>query len=173
MLRQAKIYGLLNKKNKDINPELTLEVITHLSLLPLEYKGNIDYLLKKIEILSKQYPLYYNLIKPYIIDTKLKYFKDGSFNYNKFPKDIRSNSILERYNKTIKTELGEKRACNWVIFLNFINKEIIRINEILSKNENINVLFNSKTTKFGKEKYNNKINNEISNINNIIPEKLI
>ena len=43
-------------------------------------------------------------------------------------------------------ELGEKRTCNWVIFLYFINKEIIRINEILSKNDNINVLFNSKTT---------------------------
>lgn len=54
-------------------------------------------------------------------------------------------------------ELGEKRTCNWVIFLNLINKEIIRINEILSKNDNINVLFNSKTTKFWKEKYNNKI----------------
>ena len=59
-----------------------------------------------------------------------------------------------------------------MIFLNFINKEIIRINEILSKNENINVLFNSKTTKFGKEKYNNKINNELSNLNSIIPEKI-
>ena len=29
-----------------------------------------------------------------------------NFNYYKFPKDIRSNSILERYNKTIKEELG-------------------------------------------------------------------
>ena len=154
---------------KNINPELTLEVITQLSLLPLKYKGNIDYLLIKIEILSKQYPLYYNLIKSYIIDTKLKYFKDGSFKYDKFPKDIRSDSILERYNKIIKTELGEKRTCNWVIFLNFINKEINRINEILSKNDNINVLFNSKATKFGKEK--NNFNNEISKLNIIIPEK--
>ena len=57
-------------------------------------------------------------------------------------------------------------------FLIFINKEIIRINEILSKNENINVLFNRKTTKFWKEKYNNKINNEISNLNSIIQEKI-
>ena len=65
LLREAKICGLINRKNKNINPELTLEVITQLSLLPLEYKGNIDYLLNKIEILSKQYPLYYNLIKSY------------------------------------------------------------------------------------------------------------
>ena len=95
LLREAKILGLLNIKNKNINPKLALKAITQLSLLPLVYKGNIDYLLNKIEILSKQYPFYYNLIKPYIIDTKLKYFKDGSFNYNKFPKDIRSNSILK------------------------------------------------------------------------------
>ena len=88
MLSEAKICGLLNRKNKNINPELTLELITQLSLLPLKYKGNIDYLLNKIEILSKQYPLYYKLIKPFIIDTKLKYFKDGSFNYNKYLKDI-------------------------------------------------------------------------------------
>ena len=53
LLREAKICGLLNRKNKNINPEITLEVITQLSLLPLEYKGNIDYLLNKIEILSK------------------------------------------------------------------------------------------------------------------------
>ena len=37
-------------------------------------------------------------------------------------------------------ELGEKRTCNWVVFLNFINRELERINNILSKNENINVL---------------------------------
>ena len=53
-----------------------------------------------------------------------------AFNYNVFPPDIRSNCILERYNKIIKTELGSKRNCNWVIFLNFINKELDRLNEI-------------------------------------------
>ena len=44
----------------------------------------------------------------YFYDNKIKYFEDNSYNYNIFPKDIRSNSILERYNKTIKSELGEK-----------------------------------------------------------------
>ena len=105
----------------------------------------------------------------------MKYFKDDSYNYNKFPKDIRANSILERYNKTVKKDLGTKRTCNWVIFLNFINNEINRINEQLSKNENINVLYNSKLTKFGTEKYSNtnKIekgkdnNNESNNIVNL------
>ena len=106
------------------------------------------------------------MIKGYFYDNKIKYFEDNSYNYNIFPKDIRSNSILERYNKTIKSELGEKRTCNWVVFLNFINRELERINTILSKNENINVLYQMKYSKFGIEKYANKNNN------NIIQEKI-
>ena len=101
-----------------------------------------------------QYPNYSNYIVNYFIEYKFKYFQDGSYDYTKFPPDIRSNSILERYNKIVKNELGEKRTCNWVIFLNFINKEIERIKEKLSKNENINVHYSEKNTKFGKLKYN-------------------
>ena len=86
---------------------------------------------------------------------KLKYFEDGSYDYSKFPNDIRSNSILERYNKIIKTNLGDKRTCNWVKFMNFINNEILRINELLNKNENINIAYMKKKTKFGLGKYNN------------------
>ena len=166
LLREAKILGLLNPKNKKVDPELTLEVITQLSFLPVEYNGDIKYLENKINILAKQYNNYNNFINGYFMQTKLKYFKDGSFNYNKFPKDVRANSILERYNRTIKNELGAKRSCNWVVFLNFINKEIIRMSDILSKNENINVLYESKNTKFGKEKFSRgKDNNIIIEIN--------
>ena len=114
----------------------------------------------KVQSISFQYPKYYNLINQYFLDVKLKYFEDGSYNYNAFPMDIRSNSILERYNKIVKTELGEKRTCNWVVFLNFINKELIRIKDILSKNENKNILFESKHTKFGINKYNTVITNQ-------------
>ena len=85
-----------------------------------------------------QYPKYYHNLCTYNLDTKLQYFEDGSYDYNKFPKDIRANSVLERYNRTIKQYLGEKKTCNWVVFLNFINNEILRIKEILGKNENIN-----------------------------------
>ena len=92
-MREAKIMGLLNQKNNKVSPEITLEVITQLAILPLEYNSNINYLEKKCDILAKQYNNYDNLIKAYFIDTKLKYFKDGSFNYNKFPRDVRSNSI--------------------------------------------------------------------------------
>ena len=52
-----------------------------------------------------QYPKYFNNLCSYFLDTKLKYFEEGSYDYNKFPKDIRSNSVLERYNRTIKQYL--------------------------------------------------------------------
>ena len=41
----------------------------------------------------------------------------------------------------MKKELGEKRACNWVNFIQFINKELNRINEILDKNSNVFTIF--------------------------------
>ena len=37
--------------------------------------------------------------------------------------------------------------------MSFINKEIYRINDFLGKNENINVIYSQKNTKFGKQKY--------------------
>ena len=178
LMREARVLGLFNPKNNNINPETTLEVITQLSLLPIEYDGNINYLIQKLDILSKQYPNYYNMINGYFKETKLKYFQDDSYNYNQFPKDIRANSILERYNNIVKRDLGEKRTCNGVIFLNFINNEIIRINNELIVNQNINVLYNAKNTKFGLEKYNkidnnDKLNNAFTNeIHELIKENI-
>ena len=46
-----------------------------------------------------------------------------------------------------------------MVFLNFINKELIRIKDILAKNENKNVLFERKHTKFWINKYNTVIIN--------------
>ena len=160
-LREAKALGLLNKNNDKINQETTIEVIKQLAMLPLEYNGDINYLKNKLNIIISQYPKYYKMIENYFLDVKLKYFIDGSYNYNLFPPDIRSNRILEKYNKIIKTELGSKRNCNWVIFLNFINRELDRINEKLSKNENINVLYKSKQTKFWIKKFININNKEL------------
>ena len=109
-MREAKILGLINKKNKKIDPNITIEIITQLSMLPLEYNGDLDYLKNKLEIISKQYPNNYNGIYDYLIENKFKYFQNNSYNYGLFTKDIRQNSILERYNKSIKEELGEKRT---------------------------------------------------------------
>ena len=116
LLRESKVLGLFNKNNKNINPETTIEIIKQLAILPIKYKGDINYLKNKINIIKSHYPIYYNMIENYFLEAKLKYFIDGSYNYNKFPMDIRSNSILERYNKIIKTELAVKRILNWVFF---------------------------------------------------------
>jgi hypothetical protein len=145
--------GLFNSKNKKIDTEITYQIISELSILPLQYKGDLNRLKNQLNIILLQFPEYYKNLTKYFIDCKLKYFKDGSYDYTKFPPDIRSYSILERYNKIIKNELGIKRVCNWVIFMIFINKEIFRINDLLGKNENINVIYSQKNTKFGKQKY--------------------
>ena len=95
-MSQAKICGLLNKKNPKIDTNITFKVITQLCILPLTYNGNMEYLKNQINIILLQYPEYYKNLCFYFLDTKLKYFEDGSYDYNKFPKDIRSNSVLER-----------------------------------------------------------------------------
>ena len=64
-MREARVLGLFNPNTNKINPETTLEVITQLSLLPIEYDGNINDLLFKLDILTKQYPNYYNMINCY------------------------------------------------------------------------------------------------------------
>ena len=48
------------------------------------------------------------MISGYFYHNKIKFFENNSYNYNIFPKDIRSNSILERYNKTKKIELWKR-----------------------------------------------------------------
>ena len=165
LIREARLMGLLNSKNKNIGINITYEIITQFTLLPINYKGNIENLKKFLNVLVMQYPNYANYIINYFIEYNLKYFQDGSYDYSKFPPDIRSNSILERYNKIVKNELGEKRTCNWVVFMNFIIKELERIKDKLSKNENINVLYSQKNTKFGKLKYT------CTNIKEILTEK--
>ena len=63
LIREAKIIGLINKKNKKINTEITIEVFTQLSMLPLEYNGDIKYLRNKLDLICKQYTIYSNMIK--------------------------------------------------------------------------------------------------------------
>ena len=171
LVRNARTMGLLSKNDKNVDINITFDIITQLTLLPLQYKGNINYVKEKINILILQYPKYYNLLTNYFLTTKMKYFIDGSYNYDLFPKDIRSNSVLERYNKTIKDRLGEKRQCNWVVFLNFIKDEIVRITNLLGKNENINILNSMKKTKFGLEKYQVNLNKASNIISKVDEEK--
>ena len=170
LIKYARICGLLNNKNKKIDINTTMEIITQLSLIPIEYKGDINFLQNKSNMIISQYPKIYKNLCVYFLDNKLKYFEDGTYNYNKFPKDIRTNSVLERYNKIIKTDFSD-RTCNWVIFINFINNEILRINNIFGKNENINILYAEKGTKLSKEKFVGNINLNIDNKNKTIADK--
>ena len=78
LIREAKIMGLFNTKNKNIDTESTYQIITELSLLPLNYKGDINILKEKINLILLQYPVYENYITNYFIECKLKYFIDGS-----------------------------------------------------------------------------------------------
>ena len=55
--------------------------------------------------------------------------------------------------------------------MQFINKELSRINELLAKNSNINVIYKQKTTKFGESKYNYQENNE-NTLSLIEPDKI-
>ena len=89
LIREARIMGLLNSKSNKINVNTTYEIITQLSLLPLEYKGDMEILKEKLNIILVQYPEYYNYIVKYFIESKLKYFRDGNYDYSKFPPDIR------------------------------------------------------------------------------------
>ena len=60
------------------------------------------------KLTKKYYSKYYNFIINYLKDTKIKFFQDNSYNYSMYPGDVKSNSVLENYNKTIKSYLGDK-----------------------------------------------------------------
>ena len=85
LIREAKTYGLFNSKNKEIDSNITYEIIKQLSLLSLNYKGYIDYLKNQLNVMLLQYPNYYNYISNYFIANKLRYFQDGTYDYSKFP----------------------------------------------------------------------------------------
>ena len=181
IIKNAKQNGFFNPKSKFIDVTITKEIITQLCTLPLEYKGDMTYFDNKIKILESQYGDHYSHIIKYFYTEKRKYFEDNSFNYNMCPPDVRSNSIIEHYNSNIKKYFGEKKETNWIIFMNFIKTEIQNIIYKLSKNENKNIKYYSKYTKFGNKKYNNNkllresSNNKINHDNNIIkpfPKKI-
>ena len=48
LIREARTMGLLNSKNKKLDVNITYNVISNLSLLPLQYKGNLDIFTTKI-----------------------------------------------------------------------------------------------------------------------------
>ena len=125
-------------------------------MMPFKYKGKMEIFEEYIKELTQKYSKYYNFIINYFKDTKIKYFQDNSFNYSLYPEDVKSNSVIENYNKTKKSYLGDKRECNWVTFMNFITDEIKRIT--IKKNK---FYKNKSSTDISKNTFlYNNINNE-------------
>ena len=91
--------------------------------MPFIYKSDVSIIKKNCDDIIEKYPEYYNYITNYFLPSKMKYFEDNSLNYFEVPKDCRSNSFLENYNKYIKEKLGKKRLVNLVNFINFIKDE--------------------------------------------------
>ena len=86
------------------------------------YEGDIDIVTNIIDELKSHYPTHYSFLDSFY-EENIKYFINNSLYYSKYPKLVRSNSILENYNKRIKEYLGKKKEVNFINFLSFIKKE--------------------------------------------------
>ena len=73
------------------------------------YEGNIDIVTNIIDELKSHYPTHYSFLDSFY-EENIKYFINNSLYYSKYPKLVRSNSILENYNKRIKEYLWKKRS---------------------------------------------------------------
>ena len=154
ILKNLKSYGLYNKSNKKVSNKFLYE----LGKLPFKYNGDINFIYKECESLTKNYPLYENFINNYFIKNQIIYFKENSLNYSNIPKDCRSNSFLENYNAFIKHKLGKHRIVNWVNFMEFIKSESVRSIEKLLNSANTHL------TNVEKEKiYKNTLKEAIKN----------
>lgn len=166
IIDNLKKYGLYKKNNKYTSDK----IIKKLGMIPFKYKGNIRIFDDICNEIITEYPLYTNFINNYFINIKRIYFLNGAYDYYNIPNDCKSNSFLENYNKYLKEKLGRKRIINWFTFLNFLKEESSRSIEKLINEDNYNIDFNLKKTKF-EDKYNDKLNkdeeNENTNNNNI------
>ena len=112
LLRNIRIYGLYKKELKDVADK----ALYLLAVLPLEYNRDIDTVKKKLNNITKKFPLFSNYINNYFMEKKLKDFEDNSLYYKKITKECRTNNFLENYNGYIKSCLGKRRTVNWVNF---------------------------------------------------------
>ena len=161
LVKRAKIMGLTKETyEKDTN-----KVINSIGLLPLIYNGNIYLLKKYLEQLKQKYKYHINY-RDEFYENNNKYFQDGSYDYSKYPKHIRSNSILENYNGYLKLNLGQKKEINFINFYNFLLDEDERYYNMISKKiSNFNLLLKEKIIK-NKNTNNIKKSADIKNYDN-------
>lgn len=100
----------------------TKELINQLGILPLIYNGNLDIITNYIDKLKNKYIKHIYFLNK-LWEENMKYFINNSLFYSKYDKIVRSNSILENYNKTLKEQLGKKKSVNYMNYLNFIKSE--------------------------------------------------
>ena len=137
--KRARELGL---KKKELLED-TKKVINELGLLPLIYKGNLDTISEFLDKLKYKFPKHSNFINDFYKDNE-RYFISQALNYNNYPFLVRSNSILENYNRIIKKELGKKKEINYLNFVSFIKKEDKRFyNEIYNKSRDYNEILKS------------------------------
>ena len=70
-MRNIRSYGLYKKEDK----QLSDKIVNKLSLLAIKYKGNLEYLNKKLYEYTYKYTKYENFINNYFIKEKYKYRK--------------------------------------------------------------------------------------------------
>ena len=149
IFNNARTMGLLKKEIKN---EI-FKVISLLTKLTIDYKGNINYVYNNLNIIKENHKNYTNLIDNYFIKNKLSLFISGEVNYNIIPKDCLTNNSLENYNKIMKESLGKNRFIHWLNFLHFIKMESSRIKNKIISISNHNILYSAKKTKLGLDKY--------------------
>ena len=84
-MRNIRSYGLYKKEDK----QLSDKIVNILCLLAIKYKGNLEYLKKKLNEYTRKYTKYENFINNYFIKEKYKYFEDNSLNYDLVPVNFR------------------------------------------------------------------------------------
>ena len=137
LIRRLKKAGLYKRKTNNNIANECQEVLNILGLLPLQYKGDINFINRKLEEINANYPRFKNLVENYFKKFKLEYFINGDYNYNELSIDCRANSYLENYNLYMKQNLGRKYKLQWHVFLNFLKKESERIRNKLTKKQNL------------------------------------
>ena len=139
LIRRFKKEGLYKRKQNNQITNESQKVLKILGLLPLQYKGDINFINNKLEEIVQNYPNFKNIIENYFKNYKLEFFVNGDYNYNELPADCRSNSYLENYNLYMKQNLGKKYKLQWDVFLNFLKNESERIRNKLTKKTETNV----------------------------------
>ena len=164
LVRYLKKAKLIKKDNTTYNKEL----VSVLGLLPIYFKGDIDYINKTITILEND-KKFKNLkvFFEYFRKEWIPKFENNMLYYNKIPKPCRANTSLENYNKFLKENLDYKKKVDWINLLNFLKNEEVRItNNLINDEKTYTVNNENNLNTKDKENIIKKIEENVSFFNN-------